>query len=151
MGAPSEVNKIVQVYILVAYAVDIRIYYDAPAGRTAVPAPIHLTQLHANWPGQVVYKRQMEIYQWLFSQNGFSVSNTGYFVYCNGKRNSEKFDAKLEFDIEVIPYSGNTDWIETTLSNIKKCLMSDKIPSPGVDCDFCTYRQAISSLKQPAK
>jgi hypothetical protein len=23
------------------------------------------------------YKRQMEIYQWLFRQNGFTVSNTG--------------------------------------------------------------------------
>lgn len=102
-------------------------------------------------PWQVVYKRQMEIYQWLFKQNGFPVSNTGYFVYCNGKRNSEKFNARLEFDIEIIPYSGNTNWIETTLSNIKKCLMSDKIPAPGVDCDFCTYRAAIASLKQPTK
>ena len=32
------------------------------------------------------YKRQMEIYQWLFKQNGFSVSPTGYFVYVNGKK-----------------------------------------------------------------
>jgi ATP-dependent exoDNAse (exonuclease V) beta subunit len=40
--------------------------------------------LDAEWQGG--YKRQMEIYQWLLRSNGFNVSNTGYFVYCNGKR-----------------------------------------------------------------
>ena len=30
------------------------------------------------------YKRQMEIYQWLFRRNGFKVSPVGYFVYANG-------------------------------------------------------------------
>src|SRR3989344_884637 len=39
--------------------------------------------LDAAW--QIGYKRQMEIYQWLFRQNGYRVSNTGYFVYCNGQ------------------------------------------------------------------
>ncbi|MEA1909677.1 MAG: PD-(D/E)XK nuclease family protein, partial [Patescibacteria group bacterium] len=102
-------------------------------------------------PWQVVYKRQMEVYQWLFKKNNFPVSNIGYFVYCNGKRNLDKFDSKLEFDIEVIPYVGNTDWIETTLASIKKCLMSNEVPEAGQDCDFCTYRGAISSLKQPTK
>jgi hypothetical protein len=36
--------------------------------------------LDADW--QIGYKRQMEIYQWLFGKNGYKVSNTGYFVYC---------------------------------------------------------------------
>src|SRR3989344_5346320 len=36
--------------------------------------------LDAEW--QDGYKRQMEIYQWLFRQNNFKVSDTGYFVYC---------------------------------------------------------------------
>ncbi|MCK4805914.1 MAG: PD-(D/E)XK nuclease family protein, partial [Candidatus Pacebacteria bacterium] len=39
--------------------------------------------LDADW--QISYKRQMEIYQWLFRKNGFKVSDTSYFVYCNGK------------------------------------------------------------------
>jgi ATP-dependent exoDNAse (exonuclease V) beta subunit len=33
--------------------------------------------LDAEW--QNMYKRQMEIYQWLLRQNGFKVQNTGYF------------------------------------------------------------------------
>lgn len=45
------------------------------------------------------YKRQMEIYQWLLRQNGYKVSDTGYFVYCNGDTDKEAFDGKLEFNI----------------------------------------------------
>ena len=33
--------------------------------------------LDAEW--QIGYKRQMEIYQWLFRKNGFKVSDVGYF------------------------------------------------------------------------
>ena len=39
--------------------------------------------LDADW--QIGYKRQAEIYQWLLRKNGFAVSGTAYFVYCNGK------------------------------------------------------------------
>jgi hypothetical protein len=38
--------------------------------------------LDADW--QIGYRRQMEIYQWLFRKNGYKVSDTSYFVYCNG-------------------------------------------------------------------
>lgn len=33
------------------------------------------------------YRRQMQIYQWLFRRSGFPVSSTGYFLYVNGKKN----------------------------------------------------------------
>jgi len=97
-------------------------------------------------PWQIVYKRQMEIYQWLFRQNGFKVSDTGYFVYCNGKRDAKAFDGKLEFDIKVIPYTGKDNWIEKTLLEIKDCLMSDSLPDPDPDCDFCKYRYSINQV-----
>lgn len=88
------------------------------------------------------YKRQMEIYQWLFRQNGFKVSSTGFFVYCNGLADKDAFDKKLEFDIKVIPYSGNDDWVEPILENIKKCLDSPTLPEASPKCDFCAYRTA---------
>jgi hypothetical protein len=90
------------------------------------------------------YRRQMEFYQWLLRQNGFKVSDTGYFVYCNGKRDREAFDGKLEFDVTLLPYTGNGDWIEPTLLEIKKCLMSDKLPQANETCEFCAYRQAAA-------
>jgi CRISPR/Cas system-associated exonuclease Cas4 (RecB family) len=88
------------------------------------------------------YKNQMEIYQWLVRKNEFKVSNIGYFVYVNGKRDRSAFDGKLEFDVAVFPYKGSTDWIEKKLLEIKQVLDSDTIPGAGDDCEYCEYRQA---------
>lgn len=101
--------------------------------------------IDADW--QMAYKRQMEVYQWLLRMNGFKVSNTGYFVYCNGKKDKKAFDGRLEFDIKVIPYKGNADWIEGTLMKIKRLLNSDTIPKYTKDCGDCEYQQEILTLK----
>lgn len=101
--------------------------------------------IDADW--QIAYKRQMELYQWLFRKNGFKVQDIGYFVYCNGRTDREAFDAKLEFDIRLIPHEGKTDWVEPTIMAMKKCLMSDAVPNAAPDCDFCLYRKAIAELR----
>lgn len=96
--------------------------------------------LDAEW--QDGYKRQMEIYQWLLRQNGFKVNSTGYFVYCNGKRDAKAFDGKLEFDIKVIPYKGDDSWVEGVLVDAQKCLANETIPECNKECDYCNYRQS---------
>ncbi|MDP3727440.1 MAG: PD-(D/E)XK nuclease family protein, partial [bacterium] len=100
--------------------------------------------LDAEW--QDGYKRQLEVYQWLFRRNGFAVSATGYFVYCNGNADREAFDGRLEFSIKVIPYEGNDDWVEPALGNARRCLTSDTLPEPGPDCEFCQYRSAVEGV-----
>jgi RecB family exonuclease len=107
--------------------------------------------LDAEW--QRGYKRQMEIYQWLFRKNGFDVSPTGYFVYCNGDTGKPYFDKKLEFNIKVIPYTGDDSWIERALMDIKKCLMSNDIPEMNSECDFCNYRKnaVMAKIKHEKK
>jgi len=105
--------------------------------------------LDADW--QIGYKRQMEVYQWLLRKNGFEVSSTGYFVYCNGDADKEAFDGKLEFDVKVIPYEGDDSWIEGTLKELKECLMSEAIPSWAPDCDYCRYRQAVCEVEEAKK
>lgn len=94
------------------------------------------------------YKRQMEVYQWLFRKNGFKVSDTGYFVYCNGIKDKQAFDAKLEFKVTILPYIGNDSWVEKTIMNVKKCLDSETIPNPALDCDFCNYRTAVKRIEK---
>ncbi len=101
--------------------------------------------IDADW--QIAYKRQMEVYQWLFRKNDFKVSKTGYFVYCNGDADKEAFDGKLEFDIKVIPYKGDDSWVESTIIDIHNCLESDDLPSSGSDCDFCKYREAVGTIE----
>ena len=102
-----------------------------------------VTKLDKDW--QEGYKRQMEVYQWLLRQNGYKVSDTGYFVYCNGIADAEAFDQKLEFRVSLIPYQGNDDWIEKTIFDIHKCLNSDEIPEASLDCDYCSYIDSVKS------
>ena len=87
------------------------------------------------------YKKQMEVYQWLFRQNGFKVSNTGYFVYANATKDRKAFDGVLEFEVTLVPHTGDASWIEETLLNIKKCLDGESIPDASPECDYCTYRE----------
>lgn len=101
--------------------------------------------LDADW--QIGYKRQVEIYQWLLRKNNFKVSDTAYFVYCNGDADKEAFDAKLEFDISVLPYKGDGGWIDKTILDLHKCLIGDKLPESGGDCDFCKYREAARDVE----
>jgi hypothetical protein len=100
--------------------------------------------LDAAW--QDGYKHQMEIYQWLMRANGFPVSNTGYFVYCNGRRDKPAFEGKLEFDIKLIPYTGNDGWVEGKLVAAKQCLDGD-LPDYTPTCDYCEYRQASREVE----
>ncbi|MDP3771901.1 MAG: PD-(D/E)XK nuclease family protein [bacterium] len=102
-----------------------------------------ITELNKTWHGG--YKRQMEVYQWLLRRNGYHVSNTGYFVYCNGKTDREAFDAKLEFDVTLIGYNGNDSWVEGTLAKVHMCLNTDAIPDANPECDYCAYVRTINA------
>jgi hypothetical protein len=103
-----------------------------------------ITNVSLDW--QIGYRRQMEIYQWLLRRNGYSVSNTGYFLYCNGQTNREMFNERLEFDITLIPYAGDDSWIEETIIKIHSCLICNQIPDANDDCDFCAYRSAVEGV-----
>jgi len=105
-----------------------------------------ITKLDKPW--QDGYKRQMEIYQWLLRMNEYKVSNTGYFVYCNGNKNKPAFNSKLEFDITLIPYVGNTNWIESMIHEAHSCLNQNRIPATNKHCDYCAYLQAIEETRQ---
>lgn len=94
------------------------------------------------------YKRQMEFYQWLLRNNGFTVSNTGYFVYVNGRKDLEAFDGKLEFSVKLIPYEGNDGWVEEAVRSLHACLIQDKLPDPGPECDFCAYRAVAADAEK---
>ncbi len=111
--------------------------------------------IDAGW--QISYKRQLEVYQWLLRQNGLAVSNTGYFVYTNGRMDLDGFFDRVEFKTKLIPYTGNTDWVEPTLIAMKACMDGDMPPVGdsimGGPCEFCTYARqrtelTIESLQQ---
>lgn len=104
-----------------------------------------ITELDKDWQGG--YKRQMEIYQWLLRQNEYKVSDTGYFVYCNGITDKQAFDARLEFNLTLIAYQGSDDWVEQTIKEAHKCLQGNLVPGSGENCDYCAYRKAADKAE----
>lgn len=104
--------------------------------------------IDSDW--QIAYKRQLEVYQWLLRRNGFEVSDTGYFVYTNGRMDLDGFNDRVEFRTKVIPYKGSDAWIEPTIQNMKDCMDGD-MPAVGVSamggqCEFCAYAKARTAL-----
>jgi CRISPR/Cas system-associated exonuclease Cas4 (RecB family) len=104
--------------------------------------------IDADW--QISYKRQLEVYQWLLRCNGFAVSDTGYFVYTNGRMDLDGFNDHVEFRTKIIPYVGSDDWIEPTIIKMKNCMDGD-MPAVGMaamggECDYCTYAKARTLL-----
>lgn len=98
------------------------------------------------WEDQ--YRRQIGVYQWLLTQNGFKVSPTGYFVYANGDGSLESFNDTLHFETTLVPCEGDSSWIEPTLMKIKECLESDAFPEKNYECEFCQYREACGKKLQ---
>lgn len=92
------------------------------------------------------YKRQMEIYQWIFRKMGFKVSPTGYFVFANADKGRDKFDGRLEFELTIVEHTGKTDWVEPTIKDIKKCL-DGQMPESSIDCEYCGYRREIGKVE----
>ena len=101
-----------------------------------------ITGLDKDW--HAGYKRQVEVYQWLLRRNGLLVSDTAYFVYCNGLTVGKVFDKKLEFEISVIPYEGSDNWVEGTLGRIHACLAGDGAPQGTDDCKYCAYAGKVA-------
>lgn len=97
------------------------------------------------------YKRQAEVYQWLFRKNGFTVSPTAYFVFVNANKDLDTFDGRLEFDMILVPCEGNADWIEPVIIQIKECLMSNTLPLPHPECDYCAYRKSAAQAASENK
>jgi CRISPR/Cas system-associated exonuclease Cas4 (RecB family) len=104
--------------------------------------------IDSDW--QISYKRQVEVYQWLLRANGFTVSDTAYFVYTNARLDVDGFADHLEFKTKLIPYTGSDAWVEPTLVKMKECLEGDMPPvgtaAMGGECEFCSYARARTKL-----
>jgi CRISPR/Cas system-associated exonuclease Cas4 (RecB family) len=104
--------------------------------------------IDSDW--QISYKRQLEVYQWLLRQNGFTVNSTGYFVYTNVDVFADGFSDTLTFKTKLIPYEGSDTWVEPTLLEMKQCL-EGPMPEVGMhimggECEFCSYARSRTQL-----
>ncbi len=98
-------------------------------------------------PHHLTYKREVEVYQWLFKQKKFKVSDTAYFVYVNALKDRKAFDGRLDFDVRIIPHKGTVGWVEDAILAAHKCLFADTLPKPSADCEYCAYRRRAQDIE----
>jgi len=101
--------------------------------------------LNDGTPWKEQYKRQIDIYQWLFKMNGFPVADDSVFLYSNGLKTSRKFNDVMKFKTYVLEYKGSTEWVEEKIHEIKKVLDGKYIPEIKEECETCSY---IVSVKE---
>ena len=94
------------------------------------------------------YKRQIEMYQWLFRKNGFKVSNEGFLVYFNGLRNEPMFNKQLKFELHLIGLECNDKWVEETVIEATKLLQINDLPPASKRCSTCSYLKDRWKVKQ---
>lgn len=107
-----------------------------------------VTELNEKW--HETFKRQIEVYQWLFRRNGFVVSPTAYWVYANGDATAERFDGALHFRMTVIPYEGSDEWVEPLIMAARACLMENAAPPAAEDCKYCSFAEKRVTAARPA-
>jgi CRISPR/Cas system-associated exonuclease Cas4 (RecB family) len=106
-----------------------------------------IDRVNIDAPWQIGYKRQLEIYAWLFQKNNFKVSKTGYFVYCNALTTAQKFSQNLNFDIVLLPYEMSSEWVDGALTKARDCLHSQDIPPYSEGCAYCGYSKALFDVQ----
>ena len=102
--------------------------------------------LNDGTPWKEQYKRQIDIYQWLFKMNGFKVADDSVFLYSNGLKTSKKFKDVMKFKTYVLEYKGSTNWVEEKIFEIKKVLDGKVIPDLNEDCDTCSYVESVKTF-----
>ena len=77
------------------------------------------------------YKRQLEMYQWLFRMNGFQVADEAYLVYFNGKKNEKFFNNKFHFETHLIKLNCSSSWVENKVIETVELIKSNYFPPPS--------------------
>lgn len=89
----------------------------------------------------------MEMYQWILRRKGFSVSNTGYFLYVDGQHVNESgmidsenpAQAWMRFKAAIIPFSGDDSWVEDALVRAKLSLEKESCPIHAEGCEHGAF------------
>ena len=115
--------------------------YKAQSSKVPVETESYLaSQYHQS------YKTQMDIYVYILRKMGFKVSNETYFMVCNGEKIRDSFEGKMEFSINLIEYTSNTDWVDDKILEMKRVLDSETAPDRNPYCENCAYLEVGKQL-----
>ncbi len=87
------------------------------------------------------YRQQLEVYRWLLGHHGYPLAAADYWVIANVDTDAARFDGALKFTLSVLPYRGDTSWIDDALLGMRECLQEERSPTPAGHCNWCRYRR----------
>jgi len=108
--------------------------YKSQANRESVTTEAYLSN---GYHGS--YKVQLDVYAYLMTNMGFSVSHIGYFYVCNADRNALSFDGNLKFEESLVPYELDLSWVEPQVLKMTSVLNSNTLPDENPACENCAY------------
>lgn len=76
------------------------------------------------------------------------IARIGYScsVYCTVRLDAEAFDARIDFDTYLMPYTGNDSWVEPKIAKLHACLNQDRIPAAAPACSYRQYSSAMNHV-----
>ena len=115
--------------------------YKAQSNNTPVE-----TQAYLEGKYHQGYKRQMDIYVHILRNMDFKVSDTTYFMVCNGEKTNDFFKNRIDFKTVLVPYKSDPSWIPDKIKEMKITLDREEIPEYNIDCESCIYLASSSTL-----
>jgi len=92
-----------------------------------------------------VFKRQLEVYQWLFRRNGFTVDPVACLVYANALKSADGLNGNLPFEMSILKYKADDSWMEDAITRAHECLAADRPPEPAETCACCAYVKNVTA------
>ena len=77
---------------------------------------------------------------------GFRVSDTAYFMVCNGEKTPDRFDANMQFVVKLVDYQVDTSWVGSRIREMKQIMDSPDIPEINPHCENCAYIEKANIL-----
>jgi len=69
----------------------------------------------------------------------FKVSDTTYFMVCNGEKTNDFFKNRIDFKTVLVPYKSDPSWIPNKIKEMKMILDKEEIPEYNIECEACIY------------
>jgi len=97
------------------------------------------------------YQKQMDVYNYILAQKGFSTYPEAFFVFYKVMKHGETaFNKVLKFTEEVRAVKVDTSWVHSTLERAVEVARSDKVPDlepKEGHCDHCHFVEMASQHK----
>lgn len=85
------------------------------------------------------YRKQLEVYRWLFAKNGFPVHQEACLVYGNARGDRNELAGRFEFDLMILKHACDDRWVEPMIQMAARCLSGPDVPPAGEKCPYCKY------------